>query len=113
MIRKSTNCFSCSKKMSNIEHTKSQFVKCTSCNMKVKTTSLNASLTSTFQLKMQSGNIVKFNAYNSTITNFLMTMDKEHLKNDTDQLENMMLLLPVLRVEYNKSDNVALKITAI
>jgi ribosomal protein L37AE/L43A len=91
-IKKSTNCFSCNKK--NMEQTESQFLKCTSCNMKVKTCSLNTSLTSTFQLKVQSGTILKLNAYNATLTNSLITMQKEDLKNDPDELENMMLHQP-------------------
>lgn len=43
----------------------------------------------------------------------LISVQKEDLKNDPDQLENFMLMLPKIRVEYTKGDNVASKITSM
>lgn len=81
--------------------------------MKVKISSVNTSLTSTFQIKMSSEGTIKLIAYNSTLMSLLISVQKEDLKNDPDQLENFMLMLPKIRVEYTKGDNVASKITAM
>lgn len=59
LILKNTHCLSCNRNMPNTTDTKSQFINCLGCNMKVKISSMNTSLTSTFQIKMSSEGTIK------------------------------------------------------
>ena len=111
LIKRNAHCLSCNRKMPNIE-SKSQFLKCSGCNMKVKISSMNSTLTSTFQMKTDDG-ILKLTAFNSPLVNFLITMQKEHLKNDADQLENFLLMQQKMKVEYAKADCVVSKMNAM
>ncbi|XP_062620052.1 uncharacterized protein LOC134281636 [Saccostrea cucullata] len=111
LIKKTNHCLSCNRKMLETE-TKSQFIKCAGCNMKFKVSAMDTTLTSTFQIKTNE-NTIKLNAYNATLMHFLISVQKEHLKNDPDELENFLLLLPRVKVEYAKGENVVSKISVL
>lgn len=73
--------------------------------MKQKITNFITSLNATINVEAENQNTIKLQIPNAVLETFLVTSDKESIKEDADKVEEFILLQPAFKFTYTDIDN--------
>lgn len=101
VVHSNYQCLSCNKKLHDI-NTDTKYIRCQHCQMKQLFTALSKSFYANCNFKSE-GHVEKLTIFSSVLTTFLTHCNKTNLLNDMDELEEFLLQIDALHMQYSNN----------